>query len=60
MNLYEALFAANSKIEDHVEKEKQFEESVTDLNNKVQTLEKSEEDLMVSCNLSFLCVTILW
>ena len=60
MNLNEALSAANSKIEDHVEKEKQFEESVTDLNNKVQTLEKSEEDLMVSCDLSFLCVTILW
>lgn len=39
---------AKNKIDEHEQKEKDFEESVNELNSKVQTLEQSEEDLLVS------------
>ena len=45
--LNDNLAKANSTIEDHVLKEKDFEENVNALNHKVQTLEKTEEDLLV-------------
>lgn len=50
MTLQENLSTATNKIEEHEQKEKDFEESVNELNTKVQTLEKSEEDLLVSCS----------
>lgn len=53
-SLQESVARANNVIEEHEEKEKNFEESVNELNTKVQTLEKSEEELLVCSIKSFI------
>lgn len=46
--LQENLTTANNTIEEHKQKEKDFEENVNGLTHKVTMLEKAEEDYQVS------------